>query len=185
MPFAPERPVTPVTTQNLDPALLQQMLVALTNLQIQAQTNRASPVPREPKIPDVQTFNGNKNQYAVFVAKLKNFFALQPKTFSSDQQKIGYVISRLDGAAADWAVTILGNPDRGNNFGILNDWNTFLGAFSKFSDPFSARNATDALLSLRQGKSQSVLAYFGPVLRIYSTARIYRLIRHDLYLKED
>jgi hypothetical protein len=160
MPFSPDRPVTPAATQNVDPALLQQMLIALTNLQLQTQNNRSAPLPLDPKIPDVQTFNGNKNHYTVFVAKLQNFFALQPNTYSSDQKKIGYVISRLEGAAADWAVTILGNPDRGNNFDILNDWNTFIGSFRKFSDPFSARNATDALLSLRQGKSQSVLAYW-------------------------
>ena len=153
------RSTTPVASQAIDPGLLQQVLVALAQLQVQS-NQRPPPLPRDPKVPDVQTFNGNKNQYAVFLARLQNFFSLQPTTYNSDAKKIGYVISRLEGSAADWAVTLLENPTEGINHGILNNWETFSLAFSKFSDPFSKRNATDALLSLTQGKSQSVLTYW-------------------------
>jgi hypothetical protein len=155
----PFRPGTPVSSQNIDPALIQQMLVALTNLQLQTST-RLEPVPQDPKIPDVPMFNGNKNQYSVFLALIKNYFSMQPRHYDTDRKKIGYVISRLEGTAADWAVTILENQDFGTNSLILSDWTTFIQAFSKFSDPFSKRNATDSLLSLTQGKSQSVLAYW-------------------------
>jgi hypothetical protein len=147
-----QRPATPVGTQSIDPGLLQQMLVALTNLQVQASTRRDS-VSRDPKFPDVQTFNGNKSQYSVFLARIKNYFSMQPQSYNSDSKKIGYVISRLEGSAADWAVTILDNPSQGNNFGILNNWEDFIVAFSKFSDPFARRNSTDQLLALSQGKS--------------------------------
>ena len=90
-----------MSSQNIDPALIQQMLVALTNLQIQAQ-EKMNHFARDPKVPDVQTFNGNKNQYSVFLARLQNFFSLQPATYDLDSKKIGYVISRLEGSAAAW-----------------------------------------------------------------------------------
>ena len=154
------RPTTPVSSQAIDPVLIQQMLVALTNLQLQVANRPSVPSPRDPKVPDVQTFNGNKGQYSLFLARLLNFFTLQPLSYDSDSKKIGYVISRLDGTAADWAVTILENQDSQDNWQILNDWNGFLKAFSKFSDPFSRRNATDSLLSLTQGSKQSVLSYW-------------------------
>ncbi len=153
------RPVTPVATQAIDPGLLQQVLVALAQLQVR-NNERSESRSRDPKVPDVQTFNGNKNQYSVFLARLQNFFSLQPLTYDSDSKKIGYVISRLEGSAADWAVTLIENPAIGNNHKILNNWDVFLESFSKFSDPFVRRNATDALLSLTQGQNQSVLAYW-------------------------
>ena len=155
------RPTTPVSSQAIDPALIQQMLVALTNLQLQVANRPTAQLPsRDPKVPDVQTFSGNKGQYSLFLARLVNFFTLQPNSYDCDSKKIGYVISRLEGSAADWAVTILENPDYKDNWQILNDWNSFLKAFSKFSDPFARQNSTDSLLSLSQGKSQSVLSYW-------------------------
>ena len=157
LPF--NRSGTPVSSQNIDPALIQQMLVALTNLQIQTQ-ERFQSVPRDPKVPDVPTFNGNKQNYSVFLARLSNFFSLQPNSYNNDHKKIVYFISRLDGNAADWAVTILENPGYGENSLILNDWTQFLKVFSRFSDPFAKRNATDSLLVLTQGKTQSVLNYW-------------------------
>jgi hypothetical protein len=153
------RVTTPVSAPTMDPQLLQNMLVALTNLQMQM-SNRVESPPRDPKFPDVPVFNGNKAQYAVFLAQLKNFFSLQPRTYETDARKIGYVISRLAGSAADWSVTILENEENEDNYLILNDWNAFLKAFSKFSDPFARRNATDRLLALTQSKTQSVLTYW-------------------------
>lgn len=153
------RSSTPVASQAIDPDLLQQVLLALTNLQVQASQRPVQP-PRDPRAPDVPMFSGQKNQYSVFLARLQNFFSLQPNSYKTDSLRIGYVISRLDGSAADWAVTILENQGSGNNYEILNNWTSFLQAFSKFSDPFSKRNATDSLLSLSQGKSQSVLSYW-------------------------
>ena len=76
------------------------------------------------------------------------------------KKKIGYVFSRLGGTAADWATTVIRNPGVPGNVQIRTDWNMFMSAFSKFSDPFARRNATDALLSLSQGASQSVLSYW-------------------------
>ena len=155
----PPRSNTPVGEQSVDPQLLQSMLVALTNLQMQI-ANQSGQTSRDPKVPDVQMFNGNKSQYSLFLARLQNFFSMQPSSYNSDSKRIGYVISRLEGPAADWAVTLLENQSVGNNLETLNDWNVFLNSFSKFSDPFSRRNATDLLLSLTQGKSQSVLNYW-------------------------
>jgi hypothetical protein len=88
---------TPIASQAIDPGLLQQVLVALAQLQVQNQlpTKR---IPRDPKVPDVQTFNGRKNQYSLFLARLQNFFSLQPVTYDLDSKKIGYVISRLEGS---------------------------------------------------------------------------------------
>ena len=53
------RPETPVATQAIDPGLLQQILVALAQLQVR-NNERPEPRPRDPKVPDVQTFNGKK-----------------------------------------------------------------------------------------------------------------------------
>ena len=150
---------TPIASQAIDPGLLQQVLIALAQLQVQ---NQVPPprISREPNPPDVPKFNGRKSQYTQFLGLVQNFFNLQPVTYDSDSKKIGYVISRLEGTAADWAVTILENQSLGNNYEILNVWNTFLQSFSKFSDPFLKRNATDALLSLSQKNSESVLSYW-------------------------
>jgi hypothetical protein len=60
------------------------------------------------------------------------------------------IIKKLDISSHVWRIMVL----------ILNDWNVFLKVFSRFSDPFAKRNATDALLSLTQGKAQSVLNYW-------------------------
>jgi hypothetical protein len=153
------RSSTPVGSQAINPELLQQILVALANLQVQASQSRELVI-RDPKVPDVPMFNGNKNQYAVFLARLQNFFVLQPNTYTTDSKKIGYVISRLEGSAADWAVTLIENPEYGNNSEILTNWEVFLSVFTKFSDPFLRRNATDNLLDLTQGRTQSVLSYW-------------------------
>ena len=155
----PSRPLTPMATQAIDPGLLQQVLVALANLQLQANQRPVAP-PRDPRVPDVQTSNGDKKQYSVFIARLQNYFSLQPNTYNTDSLKIGYLLTRLEGTAADWAVTLLENQDLGPNQEILNDWNIFLASFSRFSDPFARRNATDSLLSLTQGRNQSVLSYW-------------------------
>ena len=157
LPF--HRPETPVSTQHIDPDLMQRMLIALTNLQLQG-TGENRREPREPKVPDVQTFSGNKMEYSVFLARLNNFFSMQPKTYDEDSKKIGYVFSRLDGTAADWATTVIENSTLEKNILIRTNWNCFMEAFSKFSDPFARRNSTDALLSLTQGANQSVLSYW-------------------------
>jgi hypothetical protein len=149
---------TPVSVQDIDPALLQNMLIALTNLQLNNANNTQRS--REPKVPDVPTFNGNMNMYNIFLAKLENFFSLQPATYDSDPKRIGYVISRLDGTAADWATTIIENPHIGDNALIRTDWGHFMNAFSRFQDVFSKKNATDKLLRLTQGKNQSVNSYW-------------------------
>ena len=52
LPF--NRPETPVSSQAFDPALLQQLLVALTNLQLQESLVERRGI-REPKVPDVPT----------------------------------------------------------------------------------------------------------------------------------
>ena len=49
----PSRPQTLMADQAMDPQLLQNMLVALTYLQIQL------PLTRDPRVPDLPVFNGN------------------------------------------------------------------------------------------------------------------------------
>ena len=49
----PFRPQTLMADQAMDPQLLQNMLVALTYLQIQL------PLTRDPRVPDLPVFNGN------------------------------------------------------------------------------------------------------------------------------
>jgi hypothetical protein len=118
------------------------------------------PLTRDPKLPDVSLFDGNKVHYSAFVASIGNFFSAQPNTYRTDSQRISYVISRLTGTAMDWATCVIENPEIEANAAILADWNVFMHAFSKFSDPFAKKNATARLLSLVQGKSQSVLNYW-------------------------
>ena len=156
----PFRAGTPVSAQNVNPQLLQDMIVALTNLQLQLADRQLAPAPRDPRVPDVPMCDGNIKKYSVFLSRLQNFFSLQPSTYNTDAKKIGYVICRLDGIAADWATTILGNVHLGNNSRLLSDWNFFLSVFARFSDPEAQQNATDSLLSLAQGKTQSVLGYW-------------------------
>jgi len=46
---------------------------------------------------DVDKFKGDPKDWLRFWTQLKVFFALQPSTFKSDAQKIGYIYQRLDG----------------------------------------------------------------------------------------
>jgi hypothetical protein len=134
------------------------MLIALTNIQVQNQLRE--PTPRIPKLPDVEPFDGSKSKYSVFMAKIQNFFNAQNSVYDNDAKKISYVITRLEGIAADWATTVIENRQQEGNFKILNDWESYSIAFLRFSDPFARQNATVKLLNLSQGPSQSVLSYW-------------------------
>ena len=147
----------------MNPHLLEQILVALTNAQLNPPQTAQPEVQnrvREPRLPDVDPFNGSKTKFHNFLAKIKNFFAAQPRTYDTDDKKISYVISRLEGTAENWAATILENSEIAENHAILTDWDRFMDKFSKFSDSYSRRNATNKLLALKQGRSESVLSFW-------------------------
>ncbi len=153
-----ENSMTSIQEQKLNPELMQDLLIALTNIQLQNQ-QRAQPV-RDPKIPDVEIYDGSKANYSNFLAKINNFFLAQPNTYDTGHKKVSYVISRLSGIAADWSTTVIENRMAPQNAEILSNWHAFQEAFKKFSDPFLKQNATAKLLACKQGHTQSVLAYW-------------------------
>lgn len=68
-------------------------------------------LPPEPKVPTPERFFGNRHKFRAFRNSCELFFALQPRTFSVEATKVGYVISLLSGDPQTWAHRLLEQKD--------------------------------------------------------------------------
>ena len=99
-------------------------------------------------------FDGVRKNYCGFVGQLKFHLKLNSSYYSSDSEKVGLLISLLDGSARTWVAPYLESEDD-----ILMNYTGFLEAFDKaFGDPHKIKTAELNLSKLRQG-SRSVSAY--------------------------
>lgn len=84
---------------------LAQVLEALTIFRAPS-TASPQPAPRpsnpEPKIGDLERFNGDPDQVRPFLTNCKLLFSLQPRTFALEEAKVGFAITHLTGRARLW-----------------------------------------------------------------------------------
>uniref|UniRef100_A0A8C5SAC4 DUF4939 domain-containing protein n=1 Tax=Laticauda laticaudata TaxID=8630 RepID=A0A8C5SAC4_LATLA len=65
--------------------------------------------------------------------------SLRPEDFSTDQDKVGFLISLLSGSAACWATPLLTQPNQ-----VLDNYSEFCCQFqAMFEDLFGAKQQTD------------------------------------------
>ena len=66
---------------------------------------------REPRVEPPPEFSGSISEFPNFMAACTLMFTLCPHTYSTDERKVLYVVSRLRGTAMSWAHNIAENPD--------------------------------------------------------------------------
>ena len=60
-------------------------------------------LPPEPRVPTPEKFLGDRSKFRSFKNACDLYFALQPRTFSLEATKVGFVISLLQGEPQSWA----------------------------------------------------------------------------------
>jgi transposase InsO family protein len=131
---------------------ISRAMAQTTSVVIDLQTRNTTAV-REPKLPDVFTYDGDPTTYASFWVSVQSFFQSQPITYRDDVVKINYVFSRLTGTAHEWLAAMKRSPNAADNIELRN--------FEIFENSFKAhfcnRNldaeALDQLLTLKQGNT--------------------------------
>ena len=77
---------------------------------------------QEPKLSLPQPFDGNPVRSHGFLTQCEFVFKLQPSRFSSDQAKIGYIVTSLTGQALDWFTAAFStNPTIADNYVAFSD----------------------------------------------------------------
>ena len=107
------------------------------------------------KVEPPPEFSGKISEFPNFMAACSLVFSLCPKTYSSDERKVLYVISRLRGAAMNWARSIAEDPEHV----YRRDYAAFRNAFSNlYSDRNLRARNEDKLAHLEQMKSAAAYA---------------------------
>lgn len=105
-------------------------------------------LPPEPRVPTPEKFAGERSKYRAFHNSCELYFALQPRTFSLEATKVGFVISLLTGEPQTWAYRLLEQKSIS-----LDSLDNFFGAMSQlYEDPQLTATAEAALHSLQQGR---------------------------------
>ena len=60
-------------------------------------------LPPEPKVPMPERFAGERSKFRAFRNACELYFALQPRTFSLEATKVGFVMALLSGEPQAWA----------------------------------------------------------------------------------
>ncbi|XP_076130450.1 uncharacterized protein LOC143112088 [Alosa pseudoharengus] len=101
----------------------------------------------EPKIGNPERFDGNQKQVRPFLSSCRIQFALQPRTFSTEGAKVGYVITHLTGRARLW-----GTAEFDRQTPACVSFSAFEEEMLKVFDLGSpTAEASQALLTIRQG----------------------------------
>jgi hypothetical protein len=124
----------------------QQQVINELSSQVAALLRTQTPSPqsstREPKMPDIPIFNGNRKSIKSFLVQLKNKFRAQPITFGDDQSRIAYLVSRLNDMALEWIT-----PKLEENL----SYSVIIHLLEQtFGDPQEAQNARAKLVTLKQ-----------------------------------
>ena len=105
-------------------------------------------LPPEPKVPMPERFSGERSKYRAFRNACELYFALQPRNFSLEATKVGFVISLLYCEPQAWAHRLMEQKDLS-----LDRLDTFFQAMSLlYEDPHLAATAEAALHALQQGR---------------------------------
>ncbi|XP_050965377.1 protein LDOC1 [Labeo rohita] len=65
----------------------------------------------EPRLPPPEVYSGEPNFCRAFLTKCSMHFALQPRTFGSEESKVAFVLTLLTGRAALWGTAVWENQD--------------------------------------------------------------------------
>uniref|UniRef100_A0A803JPC4 ribonuclease H n=1 Tax=Xenopus tropicalis TaxID=8364 RepID=A0A803JPC4_XENTR len=102
----------------------------------------------EPKIPLPDRFTGDRKTFRSFMNACKLLFTLKPRTYPSEQARVGTVISLLQGEPQTWAFRLMDQQDP-----VLSRVETFFQAMAVlYDDPHRTSSAETALRSHHQGR---------------------------------
>ena len=105
-------------------------------------------LPPEPRVPMPERFSGDRTKFRDFRNACQLYFALQPRTFSLEATKVGFVVSLLQGEPQNWAHRLLDeNSIQTETLPIF-----FQAMAQLYDDPQRTATAEAALLSLQQGR---------------------------------
>lgn len=95
--------------------------------------------PPEPRVPAPERFMGDCSKFRAFRNACHLYFPLQPRTFSLESTKVGFIISLLQGEPQTWAHHLL-------------EQDSFLDEIAKlYDDPQHTTTAEASLHALQQG----------------------------------
>ena len=102
----------------------------------------------EPRVPTPERFFGDRKKFRAFKNACLLYLALQPRNFSSEFVKVGFIISLLCEEPQAWAHNLLEQKSP-----ALNSMDTFFEAMTLlYDDPQRMASAESALVALRQGE---------------------------------
>lgn len=105
-------------------------------------------LPPEPRVPTPEKFAGERSKFRAFRNSCELYFALQPRTFSLEATKVGFVISLLSGEPQTWAHRLLEQKAD-----VLTNLTTFFNTMAQlYEDPQLSATAEAALHALQQGR---------------------------------
>ena len=114
-------------------------------------TNAAVP---EPKVGNPERFDGDPAQVRAFLTSCRLQFSLQPRTFATEEAKVGFVITHLTGRARLW-----GTAEFERQTAACSSFHLFAEEMLKVFDLESSTDGTSqALMTIRQGR-RSVADY--------------------------
>ena len=134
---------------------LREALRRINELEANADSSHTSLGPQEqlcePRVEPPPEFSGSISEFPNFMAPCTLVFTLCPITYSTDERKVLYVVSRLRGTAMSWARNIAENPDHQ----YRRDYPAFKTALSNlYSDRNLRARNEDKLSYLRQKVSR-------------------------------
>lgn len=101
----------------------------------------------DPRVLTPERFLGERSKFRAFCNACELYFALQPRTFSLEATKVGFVISLLQGEPQAWAHRLLEQKATS-----LTDLAMFFNAMAQlYEDPQQTATAEAALHNLQQG----------------------------------
>ncbi|KAL0203584.1 hypothetical protein M9458_001602 [Cirrhinus mrigala] len=102
----------------------------------------------EPRLPPPEVYSGEPNFCRAFLTKCSMHFALQPRTFVSEESKVAFVLTLLTGRAALWGTAVWENQDP-----CCASFSTLSAEMKRvFDRAASGREAARTLMDLRQGE---------------------------------
>lgn len=105
-------------------------------------------LPPEPRVPAPERFSGDRRKFRAFRNACELFFSLQPRTFSLEATKVGFIIALLQGEPQSWAHRLL--EERSAH---LDSMSSFFTAMAQiYDDPQRTSTAESALHVLQQGR---------------------------------
>lgn len=113
----------------------------------QRQFTMIHPAPLEPPIQLPDKFTGDRKGFCAFREGCRLFFRLRPRSSGDEVQRVGIVMSLLQGPPQEWAFSL---PPSSPELQTVDQFFLALGLL--YDDPDSAANAERQLTGLRQGR---------------------------------